>query len=214
MKNLLAVTLILASIFVVGCGGEKSTEQPVSETEKSIAKVIAEKKVSPVPTITRTEADAKLAELSAGLNVRVDDMKELIFCHCPINYDVHPPISIAPYVTLNKNYSVDLYQDIVYVGRELLYFDTLYVKTSSGVDTFHYGKTVKSVDGGYIGEEYVGKMTGGLYQKLQTAIKEGGAKFRFEGRVFAERNFTEKELSDMAKVFAIYEFFKGVKVIN
>ena len=134
-----------------------------------------------IPQIIRAEANAKL-------NVRVNDMKELTFCHCPIDYDAHPPISIAPYVTLDKNYNVDLYQDIVYVGREVFYFDTLYIKTSGGVDTFHYEKTVKSVDGGYVGEEYVGKMIDDLYRKLQSAIKEGDAKFRFEGRVFAERN--------------------------
>jgi len=47
---------------------------------------------------------------------------------------------------------------------------------------------------------------------LQFAIKEGAAKFRFEGRSFAERELTKKELSDMAKVFAAYEFFKSVTV--
>ena len=134
-----------------------------------------------IPQIIRAEANAKL-------NVRVNDMKELTFCHCPIDYDAHPPISTVPYVTLDKNYNVDLYQDIVYVGREVFYFDTLYIKTSGGVDTFHYEKTVKSVARGYVGEEYVGKMIDDLYRKLQSAIKEGDAKFRFEGRVFAERN--------------------------
>lgn len=218
MKKILSVALILLVICVFGCGNEKSVEQSAPDTEKAIAKVIAEKKElppePPIHKITRAEATTKLNELSTGLNVRVDDMKELTFCHCPIDYDAHPPISIVPYVTFDKNYNVDLYQDIVYVGREVLYFDTLYIKTSGGVDTFRYEKTVKSVDGGYVGEEYVGKMTDSLYRKLQSAIKEGGAKFRFEGRSFAEREFTKKELSDMTRVFAIYEFLKSVKVEN
>ncbi len=201
MKKILAVLLIFAVVILVGYSNEKSAEQ--SATTEPLIK-----------TIMRSEANARLAELSAGLNVRVDDMKEVTFCHCPINYDVRPPIHIIPYVVVDKDYHVSLHQDILYVGRELLDFDTLYIKTSGGVDTFRYERTVKSFDKGYVGEEYVGQMTGGLYQKLQTAIKEGGAKFRFEGRTFGERNFTGKELSDMSKVFTIYEFFKDVKVVN
>lgn len=211
MKKILTVALMTAIFLLVGCSNEKTAVQPAEPPAK------AEKPAPvapPIKTITRAEADAKFKEMSAGLNVRVDDMKELTFCHCPINYDVHPPISIIPFVVVDKNYGVSLRQDILYVGRELLDFDTLYIKTSGGVDKFYYEKTVKSFDGGYVGEEYVGLMTDGLYQKLQTAIKEGGAKFRFEGRTFGERNLTGKELSDMAKVFAIYEFFKGVKVVN
>lgn len=120
--------------------------------------------------------------------------------------------SIIPFVVVEKDYTASLRQDILYVGREVLYFDKLYIKTSDGVETFRYEKTVKSFDSGYVGEEYVGLMTDSLYQKLQTAIKESGAKFRFEGRLFTEREFTYKELSDMANVFAIYELLKGVKV--
>lgn len=199
MKKFLVVSLLLLVIFITSCSGEKPAEKTALPTPQ-------------VKTITRAEADTKLRELSAGLNVRFDDMKEVTFYHCPIDYDVRPPISIIPFVVVEKDYTASLRQDILYVGREVLYFDKLYIKTSDGVETFRYEKTVKSFDRGYVGEEYVGLMTDSLYQKLQTAIKEGGAKFRFEGRSFAEREFTDKELSDMAKVFAIYELLKGVKV--
>jgi len=138
--------------------------------------------VPTIRTINRAEADAKLKKLSAGLNVRVDDMKEVTFCHCPIDYDVPPPIYIIPFVVVDKDYGVSLRQDILYVGHEVLYFDTLYVKTLGSVDIFSYEETVKSFNHGYVGEEYVDSMTDGLYKKLQTAIKEGGAKFRFEGK--------------------------------
>lgn len=209
MKKILSFALVLLAVCVVGCGGEKTqSAEPPIRTEKTAP-------VAPsIKTITRAEADAKLKELSAGLNVRVDDMKEVTFCHCPINYDIHPPIYIIPFVVVEKDYTVSLRQDILYVGHEVLHFDKLYIKTSAGVETFRYENTVKSFDGGYVGEEYVGLMTDGLYQKLQTAISEGNAKFRFEGRSFAEREITKKELSDMAKIFAIYEFFKSVEVKN
>lgn len=199
MKRFLAVVLIIATVIFAGCGNEKSENQ-VTPAEP------------PIPKITREEAQLKLAELSTGLNVRVDDMKEVTFCHCPINHDIHPQIHIIPFVVVDKDYNVSLRQDILYVGRVALYFDKLYIKTLDGVQTFRYEKTVKSFDGGYVGEEYAGLMTGELYQKLQAAINEGGAKFRIEGREFAERELTQKELSDMAKIFSIYEYFNNVKV--
>ena len=130
-------------------------------------------------------------------------MKELTFYHCPTDYDVHPPIYIIPCVVIGKSYDDSLKQDILYVGRESPYFDKMYIKTSSGVEVFRYEETVKSFNHGYVGEEYVGSMTDSLYQKLRAAINEDGAKFRFEGRSFAERELTKKELSDISKIFAI-----------
>ena len=201
MRNVMAVALMTAIILLVGCGSEKAAEKSTSSEP-------------PIKTITRAEADEKLKQLSTVLDVRYDDMKEVTFCRCPINDDIHPPIYIIPYVVVDKEYHVSLRQDILYVGREVLDFDKLYIKTPGGVDIFHYEKTVKSFDKGYVGEEYVGQMTGGLYQKLKTAIKEGGAKFRLEGRTFGERELTEEELVDMEELFSVYEFFKGVKVVK
>lgn len=129
-----------------------------------------------------------------------------------INHDLHPPIWINPYAVVDKNFNVSLRQDILYVGRESLYFDKLYVKTSSGVETFHYEKTIKSVNRGYVGEEYDGQMTAELYKKLQEAVTDGSANFRLEGRTFGERELTAEEISEMAKVFARYEFLDKTKV--
>lgn len=196
MKKKFMVMLILVTIFICGCGGEKTADKPAP----------------PEPKITIAEAKTKLAELSQGLDVRVDDMKEVTFYRCHINHDLHPPIWIVPYVAVDKNFKATLYQDILYVGREMLYFDKLCVKTSSGVETFHYEKTVKSVNSGYVGEEYNGQMTAPLYKKLQSAISEGYVKFRLEGRTFGERELTQEELLNFQKVFSIYEFLESVKV--
>ncbi|MBR3747395.1 MAG: hypothetical protein IKN27_10605, partial [Selenomonadaceae bacterium] len=195
MKKLFAVACLVATIFICGCGGENSAKQP-----------------PPKPTITVADAQTKLAELSTGLDVRGDDMKEVTFYRCPIDSDSRPPIWIIPYVVADKNFNAALRQDILYVGRETLYFDKLYIKTSSGVETFQYPKTVKSVNRGYVGEEYDGLMSNELYRKLQTAVSEGGAKFRFEGRSFAERELTPKEIANMDKVFKIYELLNSVDV--
>ena len=191
MKNFLTVALLVAVFLIVGCGGEKSARQENSKP-KVPANVIKE----------------KLKEVSSGLNVRVDDMKEVTYYICPTDYDAHPSIWIIPYVIVDKNFNASLRQGILYVGNEPLYFDTLYVKTSNGVETFQYLKVEKNS----AGERYEGLMSNELYQKLQAAISEGGAKFRFEGRSFAERELTPKEIEHMKKVFAIYELLNGVEV--
>ena len=197
MKKFFAVACLVATIFICGCGGEKSAE-----------------KVPSKPTITVADVQTKLTELSTGLDVRVDDMKEVTFYRCPIYDDDYQTIWVNSYVVVDKDYKASLRQDILYVGHETLYFDTLYIKTSSGVETFQYPKTVKSVNHGYVGEEYSGLMTDTLYKKLQAAVDEGGAKFRFEGRSFAERELTPKEIVNMDKVFKIYELLKSVDVEN
>lgn len=191
MKKVLAVACLVAAIFICGCGGEQSAE-----------------KVPTKPTITVAEVQSKLAELSTGLDVRADDMKEVTFYRCPIDYDVHPPIWIIPYAVVDKNFNATLRQDTLYVGNEPLYFDKLYVKTSNGVETFQYPEVVKS----YAGEEFDGLLTDELYQKLQAAVSDGGAKFRLEGRTFGERELTPAEISNMKKVFEIYELLSTVNV--
>lgn len=189
MKKVFTIALLVVTIFICGCTNEKSADKPAPPESK----------------ITIAEAKTKLAELSQGLDVRADDMKEVTFYRCQINSDLHPSIWIIPYVVVDKNFKATLYQDILYVGNEPLYFDKLYIKTSSGVETFQYPKIVKS----YAGEEYNGQMTAPLYKKLQEAVADGSAKFRLEGRTFGERELTAGEISEMAKVFAIYEFLSN-----
>ena len=112
MKKVFAVACLVATIFICGCGGDKTARQ-----ENSKPKV-------PVNVIRE-----KLKELSTGLDVRADDMKEVTYYTCPINSDLHPSIWIIPYVVVDKNFNAVLRQGILYVGNEPLYFDTLYVKT-------------------------------------------------------------------------------------
>lgn len=197
-KALLGTVILVATIFISGCGNQ-TAEQPAPAEPK-----VEQSKQS----ISLSEVRDKLAELSQGLDIREDDMKEATFYRCHVNIDLHPSIWIVPYLAVDKNYKAFLYQDILYVGREPLYFDKLYIKTSKGVEKFNYQKTVKSVGG----EEYNGQMTAGLYKKLQEVVADGSAKFRLEGRTFGERELTAEEISNMAKIFAIYEFLDKVNV--
>lgn len=198
MKNFFAVAFLVAAIFVCGCGGDKTAENPAPKVEKPVV---------PVNVIQE-----KLKELSAGFDVRVDNMKEVTYYHCPQYDDDYQTLWVTPYVVVDKNYNASLHQDILYVGRRALYFDKLYIKTSSGVETFQYPKTVSSVSRNFVGEEYSGVMTDALYKKLQAVIDEGGAKFRLEGRSFAEREFEPREIANMKKAFEIYELLNSVDV--
>lgn len=85
------------------------------------------------------------------------------------------------------------------------------VKTSEGAKHFKY-KNDSIIYGYRIIEEYNGAMDNEVYNTFKQAISEGYAKIRLEGRQMDERELSQKELSDMAKVFAIYEFFNNVKV--
>ena len=207
MKKIFAVALLTAIILLAGCGSEKPVAQTVeSSTEEDNPAPVA----PPLKTITRAEAEEKLSKLSNVLEVRYDDMKEITFCRVPVDSYLHPSIWIIPYVAIDKNYNAELRHKILYVGNEPLFFETLYVKTSGGVETFQYKDVVK----GSVGEEYDGRLSYALYKKLQEGIKTRQAKFRLSGRTFGERELTEEELVDMEELFAAYEFFKSVKVVN
>lgn len=191
MKKFLTVALFVTALLLVGCGKD------------DVEIVVPHKPTVPVNVIRE-----KLQELSSGLDVHFDDINEITYYHCPIDSDLHPSIWLAPYVAVDKNFQAELFQGILYVGNEPLYFDTLYLKTTSGVDTFQYRKTEKNL----AGENYNGLMTEPLYIKLESAINEGGAKFRLSGRTYAERELTPKEIANMKKVFAIYELLSTVTI--
>ena len=190
MKKIFLFVLMLLVIISAACGNKKST----------------------LVKIAPDEAKIKLAELSTGLEVHYDDMKGYTLCRC--HYDVDKNIIIAPYVLVyDKDFSVSLGYHIMHDGAEPLHFDTMYVKTSEGVKHFKY-KNVSILYGYHIIEEYHGAMDSEVYATFKKAIDEGHAKIRLEGRQMDERELSQKELSDMAKVFAIYEFFNSVDIEN
>lgn len=205
MKKFFLLALVFMMLVCTACGNEKSAEQPAPAEPK-----IEQPAKPQIKTITYSEATEKLKQLSSTLDVHFDDMKEIMMCRCNLDIEIHPHIWIIPYVVVDKNFNVALCQYILYLGNEPLYFKKLYVKTSSGVETFRYNDVIK----GSAGEEYDGILQDALYEKLKEAVNTGQAKFRLEGRTFGERELTQKELSDMATVFALYEFFKNVKIEN
>lgn len=198
MKNFLSIGLIIVAVILAGCGSKKAKQvEPVKP---------------PIPKITRAEADAKLKELSAGLEVYYDDMKGFTIVRC--RYDLDNSSVIVPYVVVYDNdYSITLRYHILYSGREPLHFDTLYIKTTEGVKSFEY-KNVSILYGYGVVEEYNGDMSNEIYDVLKTAVNSGYAKIRLEGRQKDERELTQDELANFAKVFSIYEYFNSVKVEN
>ena len=192
MKNFLSMALLIFVLILSGCGNNKTAQQVQ------------------LPKITRQEAQAKLEELSEGLEVHYDDMKEFTLCRA--HYGVND-IEIVPCVFVHDDYSVSLYYHVLYSGHEPLHFDTLYIKTFDCVKTFKY-KNVSILYGNVIVEEYKGKMPKEVYETLKTAVRTGYAKIRLEGHQMEERELTQDEFDDYEKVFLIYEYFSNVKVVQ
>lgn len=190
MKRIFPIALIIFSLNFFCCSNNKTSLQ------------------AELPKITQIEAQAKLEELSEGLGVYYDDMKEFTLCRA--HYGVND-IEIVPCVFIHDDYSVSLYYHVMYSGHDPLHFDTLYIKTFDGVKTFKY-KNVSILYGHVIVEEYKGKMPKEVYETLKTAVRTGYAKIRLEGRQMEERELTQDEFDDYEKVFLIYEYFNSVKV--
>lgn len=197
MKKLFPLVVIFFVVILVGCGNKKSN----SEYES----------VKPtIPKITRLMAQEKLLELSDGLDIYHDDIKEFTLCRC--HYNTDEMIFIIPYVVLSDDdYSVSLLYHVLYSGNEPLHFDTLYIKTNEGVKKFKHDN-VTILYGYNVVEEFNGVMNKEVYDTLKKAVSECYAKIRIEGRQIVERNLTVKELKDFEKVFAIYEYFSNVEV--
>lgn len=155
------------------------------------------------PEITVAEAKAKLQQLSRGLDVRYDDMTEQTYCK--INLPDHV-IFLVPYVALDKNFEAELGLQIYYISHDFLLFDTLYIKSANKVTQFTISKTRKS--------SYNEWLRADIYQSLKEAVDSGYLKFRVTGNDIGERELTAKEIADIKAVFAIYEYFSKVKVVN
>ena len=192
MRKVFFVVLAFIFVIVVGCG---------NKNKQSTTQLI--------PEITKAEAKVKLDEMSKGLDVYYDDMKGFTICRC--NYATDYSSVIVPAVIVLDDFKVSLVYHVLYSGREPLRFDTLYVKTVDGVKSFKFDK-VSTLYGHVVVEEYKGNMSDEVYKTLKTAVSAGYAKIRLEGRQMDERELTQEELSEYAKVFSIYEFFSNVKV--
>ena len=204
MKNFLSMALLIFVLILSGCGNNKTAQQVQ------------------LPKITRQEAQAKLEELSEGLEVHYDDMKEFTLCRA--HYGVND-IEIVPCVFVHDDYSVSLYYHVLYSGHEPLHFDTLYIKTFDCVKTFKYKNVsilpyiifpiiILVLNHVFFCEEYKGKMPKEVYETLKTAVRTGYAKIRLEGHQMEERELTQDEFDDYEKVFLIYEYFSNVKVVQ
>lgn len=188
---------------VVGCGNNtKKSENIKSEDNTKIS-------------VTKAEVNEKLKSLSNGLEVQYDDMKELTYFRCHINLDNHPHIFLIPYVVVDENYNFSLKNHILCVSTrnyEIIYFDTLYIKSSKGVENFKLDE--KKIHRSYAGEEFIDNMSKPIYDKISESIEGNNIKFRLEGRVYSERNLTDEEISQIRAVFSIYKYLSSINVIN
>lgn len=181
------------TFFLIGCGSNVANNPPekVQQSEPS------------VPEITSAEAKSMLNKLSKGLDVHYDDMLEKTYYSCQPP-DEHP-LYFIPYVVVDNRFNVNLGLQIFNISRYPLFFDKLYIKSENKLYTFDLGSRASS---------YNELMEHGIYQSLKEAIDDGYLKFRVTGNDIGERELTAEELAQIDEVFAIYEYFSKVKVMN
>jgi len=195
------ILIVATAVMLIGFfGNGKNKTQSFKQSETTIN---AEK--TAVPEITVAAANAKLQQLSSGLDVHYDDMTEQTYCK--INLPDHV-LFFAPYVTLDKNFNAELGLQIFSISREPFFFDTLYIKSADKVTHFTISKYRKSSYNEWLRKD--------IYQSLKEAVDSGYLKFRVTGNgsIAGERELTAKEIEDIDAVFSIYEYFSKVNVKN
>lgn len=199
------IGLVIFAVMFSACLHSADSDEPVVEDLKDDSRV----------TVTKAEVDEGLKNLSVGLDVQYDDMKEVTYYRCKINQNIYPQMFLLPYVVVDNNYNVTLKNHILCVSTrnyEIIYFNKLYIKSNSGVESFELneGNIVRS----YAGEEYIEDMDYQIYKKLSESIEGNNVKIRLEGRLRAERDLTPDEIKQIKAVFTIYEYLSNIMVVD
>lgn len=152
------------------------------------------------PEITTSYAKAKLHDLSQGLDVRYDDMKDAVICRC--NAELDDKLFFIPRVELDNQFKPKLYLQAFHISSSLSYFNKLYVRSAN--------KTL-NLDANT--NEYNSAMSIDVYEVLEDGVASGYIKVRLEGRDMDERELTSEEITQIANVLKIYDYFSKVKVV-
>ncbi|MBO4401664.1 MAG: hypothetical protein J5809_07445 [Selenomonadaceae bacterium] len=185
MSKILVFFFLSVTMIISGCMSAKQV------SKKSIA-----------IEVTPSEAQAKLKEMSRGLVVYYDDMKDAIICRVDAN--LNDVLLFVPRVEINNQFEPELYLQIFHTSRRSLYFDKLYIRSANGTAEFKVST----------GNEYNGLMSREIYQSLKDGVMSEYIKIRIAGRDMDERELTAEEIAQIDKVFTIYEYLSKVKVTN
>lgn len=96
MKKILLLSIILFALSLTACNKAKLVPADAENPpELKIEKI-------QFVEMTKSEFESKLEDLSLGLKVYHDDMKETTYYSCNIDFDAVPPFYVVPYVKIDK----------------------------------------------------------------------------------------------------------------
>lgn len=204
MRTFIFILLMSFAVFSSACDSEKSSD--IEKSPTLTEKVNIE---TTVLNVTREEAQAKLVELSAGLTVDYDDMKERTYYRA-VSTDNR--VIVMPYVLMDRDYNVVLIEHLQYIADHLISFRTLYIKSANQVKHFEY-HNVKRIS--FDSEAYAGLMNSEVRETLKAAINSGYVRVRLEGENgYEEKELSNEEMNSIRQVFEVYEYFKNIKVVD
>lgn len=188
------------TIFFCGCFNDPS------QSKEKVEGTVSKKNLSNI------EVEKELSNLSKGLDIKYDDMKEVTYYYCPQDYNIG--IKILPYVIVDKNYKAMIFDCPVCHGDEWLFFDTVYIKYNGHLYKNLYDKSKRQSQAGKrsVTELYSVPLSGDWYKILNDACNYQDVKIRFSGKFDVDKVLTGEEIENIRKIFAIYELLENVNV--
>ena len=199
--------IILTLIIVIV--GAMLIDKPIEKATTEKAEITEEKTEEVEKRESKAEKARKIKEISEGLNVVEDDMKELIYYYSPQDYEIG--IKLLPYAVINKKGEAAIYDCPVCNGDEWLFFDTVYIKYEGKVHEKRYERRYRQseVSGKWTTELYSEPLVGEWYEVIKKASSiEGEVKIRFSGKYKIDKVLSDKEKAAIRKVIKIYETMK------
>lgn len=156
---------------------------------------------------------SKLADLSDGLRVKVDDMTGITYYHVP-HYRPFNEIEVIPYVGVTPDFKAVLFDALSFFSKEDFTFWQVYIKSGNGklyqliynpLDIIY--KFDNSRIHNFVKSYYNKPMTAEMYTALKDAAFSGYMKVRFRSSTYSsERELLPKEIAQIKKVILIYDF--------
>ena len=159
---------------------------------------------------------SKLADLSDGLRVKVDDMTGITYYHVP-HYRPFNEIEVIPYVGVTPDFKAVLFDALSFFNKEFFFFNEVVIQSASGKHYllfYHIDEMSHKVDHispfnyrMYCHSFYNKKMSNEMYLALKDAAFSGYMKVRFKSSTdSSERELSPKEVAQIKKVIQIYDF--------
>lgn len=163
--------IIIFFNFVIGCSNNEKIEKIVNNDNTATVEDNIE--------ISSVEVENKLKVLSEGLNVKYDNIKDIRYYQCPIIYEIG--IYLFPYVAVDKDYNIKLFDLPFVFGDEWIFFDEIYLKANNKLYKNSYKNYKRNTEpsGKYITESYNVEMNPEWYKALNESLNVSHIKINF-----------------------------------